>query len=154
MRPPGSHLTMSAFTRAWSASLPRADVKMAAALAAGLPRVRPELEAGRLEGAVVHAARDPAQARHVGFRHARLLPGVLERAPLQRDVERARVAALDPGREHPSLVGDRADEGVTQAREVGGPVPREGGADLRAARVDRARQDLGRLAFAQRAPHL
>src|SRR6185503_6125719 len=140
--PPGSSRWASVFTRAGEASTPsaRADVQMAASLAPRLPGVGREGEAGRLERAVVHAARNPAQRRTVGLGNTGLVPGVLQRTALERDVEHRRVAAVDARREHAAVVGDHRDEGVAEPREVGRAVPRELRADLPSARLDGAGQ--------------
>src|SRR5439155_11443186 len=117
---------------ACSVSPARAHVQVTAAVAARLQGIGGELEAGGLEGAVVHAAGDATEGGDVGVGHARLLPRLLQRTALQGDVERRRIAAVDAGREHPSVVGDAADECVTQPGEIRRAIARELTADLTA----------------------
>src|SRR5688572_22754814 len=86
-RPPGISLRMRVFTRGGSALLSRPDMKVTAAVATRLPRVGPELEARGLEGAVVDAARDAAQPRHVRVGQPGPLPCLFQWAALELDVE-------------------------------------------------------------------
>src|SRR5689334_6568031 len=127
---------------------------MAAAVASGLPRIGGELEAGRLECAVVDAAGDATQRGDVGVGHAGGLPRFLERTSLKRDVQRGGVAPLDPRREHPPLVRDAADERVTKTGEIRRRVPCELPADLTAARLDGAGHETGGLRLAERSAEL
>src|SRR6266850_3063207 len=155
---PGSRRSRTVFT---ADSMPRsrgpalllggwgADVQVAAAVAAGLPGVGGEGEASRFEGAVVHAAGDPAERGDVLIGQSRLAPGVLQRAAHEGDVEPARIAARDVRREHAAVVGHAAHEGVAQPAEVARREARELAPDLRAARIDRPAHDLARPRFAE-----
>src|SRR2546422_252620 len=143
--PPGGPRRGAGGAREFSASLARPHVQVTAAVASRLPGIGRELEAGRLEGAVVHAAGDATERGHVGVGHAGLVPRLLQRTALELDVEAASIAALDARREHPALVGDEGQKGVAQPRQVGGTVARERAPDLPAARLDGAGQETGGL---------
>src|SRR5262245_7203860 len=112
-----------------SVSRARTNVQMAAAVAVGLPRICGELEAGRLERAVVDAAGDATERGDVGVGETGGLPRFFQRTPLKRDVQGGGVAPLDARREHPPLVRDTADERVTETGEIRRRVPRELPAD-------------------------
>src|SRR5256885_15717942 len=92
---------------------------MTAAVTARLPGVGRELEAGGLESPVVHAARNAAEGGDVAFGHARLVPRVLERTAVQRDVQAGGGGAPPVRVEHAGSVGGPPPERV--------PPPRPGG---------------------------
>src|SRR5688572_3550872 len=95
--PPGRSRCASVFRCRAAPLVPsaRADVQVATPLASRLPRIGRELEAGGLERAVIDATRDAAQRGDVRGPDTRLVPGILQRAALERDVEAAGVAPLD-----------------------------------------------------------
>src|SRR5450830_28028 len=99
-----------------------ADVQEAAAFFAGLPGIGLKLEAGLLEGAVVHEAGDPAQRFYALGRELRVFPGFLERTGVELDVQALVVAAHDLGVEQLAVVGNEIEEAVAQAGKVGGRV--------------------------------